>query len=128
MLFAVLLFFSCRQERLMEKVFVMQVKPGDDKLREYLAYHRAVWPEVEKGFEHAGYRRIRLLRSHHTVVMIVEVPEGADLGEMGKKAEAFDKRCAEWNRLMTGYQEGVAGAKPGETWTEAEGFYLFEGK
>ncbi|MGN6510648.1 MAG: L-rhamnose mutarotase [Chitinophaga sp.] len=128
LLAVVFLFPSCQHERLTEKVFVMQVKPGDDKLQEYLEYHRAVWPEVEKGFEHAGYRRIRLLRSHHTVVMIVEVPEGADLGEMGRKAEASDKRCAEWNRLMTGYQEGVAGTKPGETWTETEEFYLFEGK
>lgn len=119
---------SCGGHRLPEKVFVAQIRPGEEKLREYLDYHRAVWPEVEKGFQHAGYKRIRLFRSHHTVVMIVEVPEGADLDEMGKKAESYDKRCAEWNRLMTGYQEGVAGAAAGQTWTEAEPFYLFEGK
>lgn len=121
----VLLLQSCSRERLTEKVFVVQIKPGADKLKEYLDYHRAVWPEVEQGFEQAGYRQIRLLRSAHTVVMIIKVPDGADLEAMGKKAEAYNKRCAEWNRLMAGYQEGVPGTAPGQTWTAAEPFYLF---
>ncbi len=121
----VLLLLSCSRERLMEKVFVVQIKAGEDKLKEYLEYHRAVWPEVEQGFEKAGYRQIRLLRSQHTVVMIIKVPEGADLEAMGKEAEAYNPRCAEWNRLMSGYQEGVPGTAPGQTWTVAEPFYLF---
>jgi L-rhamnose mutarotase len=116
---------SCSRERFTEKVFVVQIRPGEDRLKEYLEYHRAVWPEVEKGFEHAGYRQIRLLRSQHTVVMIIKVPEGADLAAMGKKAESYNKRCAEWNQLMAGYQQGVPGAAPGQTWTAAEPFYLF---
>lgn len=123
-----LLLQACGRERLMEKVFVVQIKPGEDKLKEYLEYHRAVWPEVERGFEKAGYRQIQLLRSRHTVVMIIKVPEGADLEAMGKKAEAYNPRCAEWNRLMNGYQEGVPGTAPGQTWTAAERFYLFGGE
>lgn len=111
--------------QLEEKVFVVNIRPGEERLRQYLEYHKAVWPEVEKGFLHAGYRQISLFRSGHTIVMIIKVPQGADLGAMGKKAEAFDKRCAEWNKLMAGYQEGVAGTAPGKTWTEAEKFYLF---
>ncbi|WP_158618282.1 L-rhamnose mutarotase [Chitinophaga lutea] len=125
-LLAAAVFFSCGQsEKLIDKVFVMNIKPGDDQLKAYLDYHRNVWPEVEKGFTLAGYEKIRLFRSHHTVVMVIAVPEGADLAAMGKKAESYDKRCAEWNRLMAGYQEGVAGTAPGETWTEAAPFYEF---
>ncbi|RPD39943.1 L-rhamnose mutarotase [Chitinophaga barathri] len=126
---SLLLVFSlaaCKQEeRLTEKVFVVNIKPGDDRLREYLDYHQAVWPEVEQGFRKAGYRSIRMFRSQHTLVMVIAVPEGADLDEMGKIAESHDKRCAEWNRLMAGYQEGVAGTQSGQTWTEAVPFYQF---
>ncbi len=126
---AALMFSACkRQERLTEKVFVVNIKPGDDTLRQYLQYHSAVWPEVEAGFRKAGYREIRMFRSHHTLVMMITVPEGADLSEMGKTAESYDPRCAEWNRLMAGYQEGVAGAAAGQTWTEAAPFYTFRNK
>lgn len=119
---------GCHRGQLVEKVFVMQIKPGEDKLKEYLEYHRAVWPEVEAGFRLAGYKQIRLFRSYQTVVMIIAVPEGADLDAMGKKAESYNKRCAEWNRLMGSYQEGVPGAAPGQTWTAAERFYMFNGE
>ncbi|MGE7774948.1 L-rhamnose mutarotase [Chitinophaga sp. NPDC101104] len=128
-LFSVIVFAACgTKERLEEKVFVVNIAPGADSLRQYLHYHEAVWPEVEQGFKKAGYRRIRMFRSQHTLVMVITVPEGADLGEMGKKAEASDPRCAEWNRLMAGYQRGVEGSLPGQTWTEASPFYDFENK
>lgn len=113
-------------EQLMEKVFVVNIKPGEERLKEYLAYHQAIWPEVEKGFKKAGYRQIRLYRSHHTLVMIIAVAEGADLDAMGKTAEAYSPRCKEWNTLMAGYQEGVPGTLPGQTWSEAAIFYEFE--
>lgn len=124
-----LLFTACtRAERLTEKVFVVNIKPGEETLRQYEQYHAAVWPEVEEGFRKAGYRRIRLFRSAHTVVMVITVPEGADLAAMGKTAEGHHPRCAEWNRLMAGYQEGIAGALPGQTWTEALPLYSFGSK
>lgn len=112
-------------EQLVEKVFVVNIRPGEEQLKRYLMYHDAVWPEVEAGFKKAGYRQIRLYRSHHTVVMIITVPTGADLDAMGKAAEAHDPRCKEWNTLMAGYQEGVAGSLPGQTWSEATVFYQF---
>ncbi|WP_423735869.1 L-rhamnose mutarotase [Chitinophaga caseinilytica] len=128
-LFSVIVFAACgTKERLVEKVFVVNIAPGADSLRQYLQYHESVWPEVEQGFKKAGYRQIRMFRSQHTLVMVITVPEGADLGEMGKKAEASDPRCAEWNRLMAGYQRGVEGSLPGQTWTEALPFYDFENK
>lgn len=123
------IFAACgRGERLTEKVFVVNIAPGGDSLRQYLQYHESVWPEVEAGFRKAGYRQIRMFRSQHTLVMVIAVPEGADLNEMGKKAESHDPRCAEWNRLMAGYQRGVEGTLPGQTWTEALPFYSFENK
>ena len=94
-------------------------------MQEYLNYHEHVWPEVEAGFKKAGYKNITLYRYDHLLVMLVTVPESADLTIMGKQAESYSPRCAEWNKLMSGYQTGVPGTKPGQTWVEAQPFYIF---
>ncbi|MCU7552553.1 L-rhamnose mutarotase [Chitinophagaceae bacterium LB-8] len=127
------LFASCSHNRsagkadvqLTEKVFVVNILKNGQKLNEYLEHHQHVWPEVEAGFKKAGYKKITLYRYDHLLVMTIVVPAGADLGQMGKVAESYDKRCAEWNQLMNQYQVGVEGTSPGQTWVEAKPFYAF---
>ena len=111
--------------KLVEKVFVVNIIAGEKPLEEYLQYHRNIWPEVEAGFKKAGYKTITLYRYDHLLVMTLTVPANADLNAMGKLAESYDPRCAEWNKLMAHYQTGVPGTKPGQTWAEAEPFYIF---
>ena len=114
------------QQRPEEKIFVVNLVHDSLKLKEYLDYHTQVWPEVEAGFKKAGYKKIVLYRYDYLLVMKITVPVGADLGEMGKLAEASDPRCAEWNKLMNTYQQGVQGTLPGQTWVEAKPFYQFD--
>lgn len=116
---------SCKNMKTEEKVFVVNIVPEQTKLQEYLRYHQQVWPEVEAGFRKAGYQEITLYRYQYLVVMKIVVPVGADLQQMGKTAEGYSPRCAEWNRLMSGYQAGVPGTAQGETWVEAKPFYEF---
>ena len=133
-LMAVLLIKSCTPEQeevqkveaLEDKVFVVNIVQDSLKLKEYLDYHKQVWPQVEAGFKKAGYKKIVLYRYDYLLVMKITVPVGADLGEMGKLAEASDPRCAEWNKLMNTYQQGVQGTLPGQTWVEATAFYQFD--
>ncbi|WP_140939369.1 L-rhamnose mutarotase [Sphingobacterium lumbrici] len=108
-----------------EKVFVVNTVDNDEKLKEYLAYHEQVWPEVEAGFRKAGYKRIALYRFNDLVVMTILVPVGADLDEMGRVAESYSPRCAEWNTLMNTYQKGVKGTTEGQKWVESIPFYEF---
>ncbi|WP_276504042.1 L-rhamnose mutarotase [Terrimonas pollutisoli] len=132
-LFTVLIIFlSCKnqqqtstQEKIVEKVFVVKIVPNADSLQQYLTYHKQVWPQVEQGFKKAGYRKIVLYQFHRLIVMTIQVPEGADMEEMGKVAESYDPRCAEWNRLMNNYQVGVEGTQPGVKWVEAQPIYSF---
>lgn len=112
-------------QALEDKVFVVNIVHDSLKLKEYLHYHQQIWPQVEAGFKKAGYQKIVLYRYDYLLVMKITVPVGADLGEMGKLAEASDPRCAEWNKLMNNYQQGVAGTSPGQTWVEATPFYEF---
>ncbi|MGF6849185.1 L-rhamnose mutarotase [Chitinophaga sp. W3I9] len=129
LLTAVVIFTACnaspKEAELQEHVFVVNIVHDPQKLKAYLDYHQHIWPEVEAGFKKAGYRKITLYRYDYLLVMTISVPAGADLGQMGKTAESYDKRCAEWNRLMDGYQTGVAGAGQHEKWVEALPFYRF---
>lgn len=109
-----------------EKVFVVNIVPDSVKLAEYLSYHQKIWPEVEAGFKKAGYKKIVLHRFNNLLVMTIAVPEGSDLDAMGKLAESYSPRCAEWNKLMDSYQQGVPGTAPGQKWVEAKPFYSFK--
>ena len=108
-----------------EKIFVVNTVDDNKKLNEYLAYHKQVWPEVEGGFKKAGYKSITLYRFHDLIVMAITVPKNADLNKMGKLAESYSPRCAEWNKLMNTYQKGVKGTSAGQKWVEAIPFYKF---
>ncbi len=131
--FAVLIFFStCKnrqnndtQQKMEQKVFVVKIVPDTDSMQRYIDYHQHVWPQVEQGFRKAGYKKIALYRYGQLIVMTILVPEGSDLAEMGKVAESYDKRCAEWSQLMSNYHVGVDGTKPGEKWVEAQLIYNF---
>ena len=60
--------------------------------------------------------------------MTVRVPVGANLDQMGKLAESYSPKCAEWNALMDTYQQGVSGAAAGQKWAETNLFYEFKHK
>ncbi|SMC87324.1 L-rhamnose mutarotase [Pedobacter nyackensis] len=108
-----------------EHVFVVNIAPGEQKLQEYLNYHKKVWPEVEAGFKKAGYKQISLYRFDHLVVMRILVDKGADLDQLGKLSESYSPKCKEWNKLMGAYQVGVNGTAPDQKWVETELFYEY---
>jgi len=108
-----------------EKIFVVNTLDNAEKMNEYLAYHKKIWPEVEAGFKKAGYKNIKLYRFNDLIVMKIRVPKDADLDKMGKLAESYSPRCAEWNVLMNGYQKGVNGTSKDQKWVEVTPFYEF---
>jgi len=111
-----------------EHVFVVNIVDDAKKLKKYLTYHKQVWPEVEAGFKKAGYQRIALYRFDKLIVMTIRVPSGADLAKMGKIAESYSPKCAEWNLLMNSYQQGIRGTSQEQTWVETDLFYEFKNK
>ncbi|MCO5234994.1 MAG: L-rhamnose mutarotase [Chitinophagaceae bacterium] len=114
-----------KTEKTKELVFVVNLVNDESKINEYLRYHEKVWPEVEAGFRKAGYREIKMFRFNTTLVMTIRIPENADVNQIGRMAEAYDEKCAEWNQIMSGYQVGVTGTNEGQKWAEAKLFYFF---
>jgi L-rhamnose mutarotase len=132
-LFSVLLLFmtclSCGKKpsvgETKDLVFIVNLVNDEQKVKEYLAYHQKIWPEVEAGFRKAGYKKINLYRYNNSLVMIVTIPKNADINEMGRLAEGYDIKCKEWNRRMAGYQAGVSGTAEGQKWVQADLMYSF---
>lgn len=115
-----------KTEKTKELVFVVNLVNDESKIATYLDYHKKVWPEVEAGFKKAGYNTIKMYRYNTSLVMVITIPEDADINQIGKAAEGYDKKCEEWNQIMSNYQEGVTGTRKGQKWVQAELFYSFK--
>ncbi len=86
---------------------------------EYMHYHEVQfkeWPEVAQGFCNAGFQQLLVFRNGRQLLLVISIPNGKTLDELNPKTEENNPRVVEWNKLMSKYQEGIEGTKPGETW------------
>lgn len=109
-----------------EHAFAVRLVEDSSMVEKYLNYHKNVWPEVEAGFKKAGYDNIQLYRFENYITMIVKVPKGSDLGQMGQISNDSHPRVAEWNKLMDGFQKGLPGTLEGQTWVEMDKYYEYK--
>ena len=100
------------------KSFAMALDLVDDPvlIAEYEQHHQEVWPEVLKGLEAAGVRRMRIYRSGTRLFMHFEAPDDFNPGTDYQRYTE-DPRCAEWDRLMRTYQLQVPVATDDTWWT-----------
>ncbi|MEJ5963124.1 L-rhamnose mutarotase [Pedobacter immunditicola] len=92
----------------------------DEKMqKEYLNYHTTQfkeWPEVAKGFCNADFQQLRIYKNGRQLVLIISIPKGSDFEKLNPKTTENNPKVDDWNALMTKYQEGIPGTKPGEVW------------
>ncbi|MBO9617497.1 MAG: right-handed parallel beta-helix repeat-containing protein [Niabella sp.] len=89
------------------------------KQQEYLDYHATQfekWPEVSRGFCDADFQQLRVLKNGRQLMLVISIPKGKMLDELNPKTTENNPRVNEWNKIMSGYQEGIEGTKKGETW------------
>ncbi|MVN90056.1 L-rhamnose mutarotase [Mucilaginibacter aquatilis] len=89
------------------------------KQQEYLNYHATQftkWPEVSKGFCNASFQQLVILKNGRQLMLIISIPKGEDLDKLNPKTTENNPRVNDWNKIMSQYQEGVKGTKPGEVW------------
>jgi hypothetical protein len=93
---------------------------ADSKLqKEYLNYHATQfekWPEVSKGFCNANFQRLLVYKTGRQLMLVISIPKGQSLDKLNPKTTENNPRVDEWNKIMSKYQQGVEGAKPGEKW------------
>lgn len=94
-------------------------------IEEYVAHHRAVWPEVLESHRAAGVLRLEIYRIMDRLLMVMEVGESFSF----EKKEALDganAKVREWEELMGRYQKPLAAAGPGEKWVVMECVHRFD--
>ena len=84
-------------------------------IRQYEAYHKAVWPEIIGSIKDAGIEQMEIYRLDTRLFMIMEV--NADFSfEKKAAADKNNNKVQEWEELMWRYQEALPGAAEGEKW------------
>jgi L-rhamnose mutarotase len=102
--------------------YVLTIDLRDERgvVETYRRHHEQVWPEVVRSFRDAGVRELDIHLLGRRLVMILELPRGQDLRETFAMHAASHPRVAEWEQLMTTFQQPVAEARPGEWWALME--------
>ncbi len=75
------------------RIYLAALRPEHGE--EYLALHRAIWPELLERYKQAGYRRISLYLSGLTLVLISE----AEDHQAVEARLANDTVALAWQRL-----------------------------
>jgi L-rhamnose mutarotase len=101
----------------------INLKDDAEILRRYVQYHRAAWPEVERGLKSIGIRRMMIWMLGRQLFMFMETTDGFDPERDFARYEAGHPRVKEWQDLMASFQEPVAGAQPGEWWADMKLVY-----
>ena len=93
---------------------------ADPKMQEeYLHYHATQftkWKEVSAGFCNANFQQLLIYKNGRQLVLVISIPKGESLDALNPKTTENNPRVVTWNQLMSKYQEGIAGTKPGEVW------------
>jgi len=95
---------------------ILRVKPECE--REYLDYHKAVWPEVLELIRDCNVRNYSIFLHNHHLFAYYEYT-GADYRADMAKMAAHPK-MREWWDIMEPMQEPVESRKPGEWWVRMD--------
>lgn len=105
----------------------IDLKDDPQIVETYVAHHRAVWPEVERGLQATGIQRMRIWRLGRRLFMLMETADTFEPARDWPRYMASDPRIAEWQSLMESMQQPAPGAQAGEWWAEMELVYALGG-
>ncbi len=96
--------------------FLLKVKT--DRIEEYKARHKAVWPEMLEALRRTGWHNYSLfMREDGLMVGYFETPKSLQTAQDGMAKEEIN---AKWQALMAPYFEALGELKPDESMVELE--------
>ena len=96
--------------------FLLKVR--QDKLDEYKAHHRAVWPEMLDALRRTGWHNYSLfMRDDGLLFGYFETPESLAAAQAGMAKEEVNAR---WQSFMAPFFENLGGQHPDEGMIELE--------
>lgn len=100
----------------MKKYFLaLDLKDDPILIAEYEAYHKKIWPVIEKSILDSGIVKMEIFRAGNRMVMVMETEDGFSFDEKAK-ADQSNPKVQEWEALMWKYQQAFPNAKSGEKW------------
>lgn len=123
--------FACSDpDRPRWRQLVMTTDLVDDPaiIRLYDSLHSAkgVWPALEKANKAAGIRLVKIWRAGTRLMMIIEVPEDADMARLDSLYVSADPKVKEWGAMMSDFQRAMPGVDSAQKWTTMEVIHHYE--
>ena len=96
--------------------FQLKVRP--ERLAEYKAHHRNVWPEMQAALREAGWHNYSLfVRDDGLLFGYFETPESLEAAQAQMAAAEINTR---WQEFMAPFFESASNARPDEMFLELE--------
>ena len=105
----------------------LDLKNDPQLIKEYEAYHKAVWPEILKSITDSGITNMEIYRTGNRLFMIMETTDDFSF-EAKSKADAANEKVQEWEQLMWKYQQALPTAKEGEKWMLMQKIFSLNGE
>jgi len=96
-------------------VLALDLKPDEALIREYDAYHRAVWPEVLESLRNSGILEMEIFRVGNRLCMVLETTDDFTFEEKAR-LDAANPKVQQWETLMDTYQDRLPWVAPGAKW------------
>lgn len=93
----------------------LDLKDDPALIKEYEAYHKAVWPEILESIKGSGIVQMEIYRTGNRLFMIMETNDSFSF-DAKAAADAGNEKVQEWERLMWKFQQPMPWAKEGEKW------------
>lgn len=96
-------------------VLALDLKPDAALIREYEAYHRAVWPEVLESLRNSGILEMEIFRVGNRLCMVLETADDFTFEEKAR-LDAANPKVQQWEALMDTFQDRLPWVEPGAKW------------
>ena len=95
--------------------FALDLINDEQLINDYIAYHKAVWPEIIESLKESGIVTAEIYYIADRLFLLMETDESFSLEKKGNR-DAENPVVQKWETLMWQYQKALPCAKPGEKW------------
>jgi len=97
----------------------LDLKNDEIAIAEYKRYHVKIWPEVKQSLFDAGVMEMEIYLLGTRMFMIMDVNDSFSLSAKAAM-DLANAKVQEWETIMHGFQQQLAGARPDQYWMPME--------
>ncbi|WP_434037531.1 L-rhamnose mutarotase [Formosa sp. 4Alg 33] len=106
----------------MRYCYALDLVDDETLIKEYIEYHKNVWPEIEQSILDSGIEVMEIYHVGNRLFMITEEGNNTPLDER-PQSDQVKAKIDQWETLMWTYQQALPIAKKGEKWVLMENIY-----